>query len=90
MDAIKELRNIDKDDILAALGLQTKRSGAELLLPVLGLFSAGILVGVGIGMLAAPKSGRELRKGLGKQVGDLRQRAMETLGTVEEAASQSH
>jgi len=92
MDAIKELKSIDKDDILAALGLQTKKSAAEYLLPVLGLFSAGILVGVGVGMLVAPKSGRELRESLGKRVEEVRDRAMQTagVGVGEELAGQQH
>jgi len=89
MDAIRELKNIDKDDILAALGLETKKTAAEYLLPVLGLFSAGIVVGVGVGMLFAPKSGRELRESLGKRVEEVRERAMQSAGMGEEVTTGS-
>jgi len=90
MNAIKELKNLDKDDILAALGLQTKRTVTEMIVPVLGLFSAGLLVGVGVGLLVAPRSGRELREDLGKQVANVRDRAMSQVGAGDEATQQSH
>jgi len=64
---LKSLRDMDKDDLLRLIGLQTKRSAAEWLLPSMALFGLGLLVGAGVGVLLAPKPGRELR-------GDLRNR----------------
>jgi hypothetical protein len=63
-DLNKQLRNLDKDDLLELVGLQTRSSGAEWILPTIGAFSAGILVGAGIGLLMAPKPGHELRDDL--------------------------
>ena len=60
----KELRNLDRDDILEMIGLQKKASTASYLAGALGTFGIGILVGAGIGLLMAPKSGRELRENL--------------------------
>jgi hypothetical protein len=60
----KELRNMDRDDILEMIGLQRKASTAGWLAGTLGTFGIGILVGAGIGLLMAPKSGRELRDNL--------------------------
>jgi hypothetical protein len=59
---LKDLRDLDKDDVLAMLGLETKRSTGSVVLGTLGTFGIGILVGAGIGMLLAPKAGRELRE----------------------------
>jgi len=84
VDAFKTLKNLDKDDILAALGLQSSKSAAEYVLPVLGIFSAGILVGIGVGLLAAPKAGEELRREIGRQVNSVRDRAA---NAVEEATA---
>lgn len=64
---LNTLKKMDKDDLLNLIGLETRRSTAEDMLPVLGAFAAGMLVGAGIGLLLAPKPGNELR-------GDLRQR----------------
>ena len=64
---LKSLRDLEKDDLLRLIGLQTKRSTADWLLPSMSLFGLGLLVGAGIGVLLAPKPGREL-------CGDLRQR----------------
>jgi hypothetical protein len=49
------------DAALGALGLQTRRSAADYILPALGLFGVGVLVGAGLGLMFAPKQGRELR-----------------------------
>ena len=61
---LKELRNLDKDDILEMMGLQTKSSTAAVLAGTIGTFAVGLLVGAGLGMLLAPKAGRELRDDL--------------------------
>jgi len=87
METLKELRNLDKDDILAALGLQSKRNAMQMVLPIAGIFGAGVLVGVGVGMLVAPRSGRELRDTLGQQLNTARERAMSAVGTASEEAS---
>lgn len=76
----EKLKGMDKDDFLGLLGLETKRSTAENMVPALALFGVGILVGAGIGLLVAPRPGRELR-------GDIAQRlqsAPETLSRVTE------
>lgn len=59
-DFINELRNMDKNDVLNALGLETRRSSSDMVLPVLGIFTSGLIVGLGAGLLLAPKSGQSL------------------------------
>ncbi|MBX5481154.1 MAG: YtxH domain-containing protein [Myxococcaceae bacterium] len=66
-DIRKQLGNLEKDDILKIFGVEERRSMMDVLLPALGLFGAGLVVGAGIGLLLAPKPGREL-------VGELRSR----------------
>ncbi len=75
---LQDLRNMDKDDFLGLFGLETKRSFTRELLGSLGTFGIGLLVGAGVGLLLAPKAGRELRhdlrtkmrrRGNGAQVG---------------------
>ena len=61
---LKELRKLDKDDILEMMGLQTKTSTSAWLAGTLGTFGVGLLVGAGLGLLLAPKPGRELREDL--------------------------
>jgi gas vesicle protein len=64
MMKLKELRNLDKDDILEMMGLQSKASTGAYLAGALGTFGVGLLVGAGLGLLLAPKAGRELRDDL--------------------------
>lgn len=67
MLSLKDLKKLDRDDVLDLIGLETRRTTAETALPALGIFAAGVLVGVGVGLLIADKPGQQLR-------GDLRQR----------------
>lgn len=67
MLSLKDLKKLDRDDVLDLIGLETRRTTAETALPALGIFAAGLLVGVGVGLLIADKPGQQLR-------GDLRQR----------------
>jgi hypothetical protein len=57
----KNLRNLDKDEILGLLGLETKSSTASWLGGALGMFGIGLLVGAGVALMLAPKAGRDLR-----------------------------
>ncbi|MBI5547077.1 MAG: YtxH domain-containing protein [Deltaproteobacteria bacterium] len=66
---LSDIRNLSKDDLLDALGLQTRRTAMDVVLPGLGLFAAGLLVGAGLGLLLAPKSGTELRADLADRIG---------------------
>ncbi len=72
---MKDIRNLDRDDILRVIGLETRRTATDYVMPALGLFGAGLLVGAGLGLLFAPKSGREIRGELNERVHDMRERA---------------
>lgn len=62
-----KLKNLDKDELLETLGLQSRPSAAEVWLPAIGLLGVGLLVGAGVGLLLAPKSGAQLREDLKKR-----------------------
>ena len=64
MSDIKDLKKMDKDDVLDLLGLETRKGPADWMLPTLGAFSVGLLLGAGLGLLMAPKPGNELRDDL--------------------------
>ena len=73
---LKDLSNLDKDDLLGLLGLEKKDSLPASLATTLGTLGVGLLIGVGIGFMLAPKAGRGLRE-------DIRERlrgAPEVLG----------
>jgi hypothetical protein len=80
-NSTQDLRDLDKDDVLELLGLETRRDTADVLLPVLGAFSVGLLVGAGVGLLIAPKAGSKLR-------GDLRDRLKDGQDALGKAADQ--
>lgn len=71
----RDLRELDRDDLLGYLGLQTRRSSGDWVAPTLAAFGAGVLVGVGVGLLMAPKPGNELRN-------DLRSKLQQGTGTL--------
>jgi hypothetical protein len=55
---------LDKNRLLALFGLRTKRAPGSRVAQTIGTFSVGLLVGVGLGLLLAPKAGRGLRQDL--------------------------
>jgi hypothetical protein len=65
-DGLNSLRNFSGDDILAALGLEKRRSynTAASLVPPIAIFTAGALVGAAAAVLLTPKTGPQLRREL--------------------------
>jgi hypothetical protein len=66
---LKELKNLDADTLLGALGVQRKRGGAWVA-PALGGLFLGAVVGVASALLFAPQSGEELRSALRERMSD--------------------
>lgn len=65
---------INPDNMLHAIGLRRNAEAAALsatLLPALALFGAGLVVGAGVALLTAPKSGRELRDDLSRKAAEI-------------------
>jgi hypothetical protein len=60
------------DDVLARMGLQTRMTTTDFLMPALGLFGAGLVVGAGLGLLFAPRPGHEMRAEIGRRAGNIR------------------
>ena len=56
------------EDMLAALGLEMRRSSSESLFSSLAIFAAGVTVGVAAALLFAPQSGSETRAEIGERV----------------------
>lgn len=77
---LKDLKNLDKDDLLGMMGLEQKGSTAGWLAGTLGTFGIGMLVGAGIALILAPKPGRELRE-------DIRDRLRRAPNDASEAIS---
>ncbi len=76
---LSDIRDLNKDDVLAALGLTSKPSTSEVILGRMSMFGLGLLVGVGAALLLAPKSGEDLREDLGNRLRDLRAGVREKL-----------
>jgi hypothetical protein len=62
--AVKLARRVEFDDVLGVLGMQRRRSVADLILPTIGLISLGAVVGASTALLMAPSSGAKLRQRL--------------------------
>lgn len=83
----RNLRNripdVDKDDLLELVGLESRRSAGDKVVPALAIFGAGVLLGAGLGLLLAQKPGRQLREDLREKLGKA---AEDAKSTVESAA----
>lgn len=65
------ISSIQANDILEKIGLQKVPSTTSYVLPAIGLFGVGMIVGAGLGMLFAPRSGHDLREDIGSKASDL-------------------
>jgi len=86
LKAWKYLNDIDKDDVLEALGLEERTSPWVSTLGTIGIFALGCLVGAGIGLAFAPKSGEEFRNELGER---MKRKADELGGVAQDYANRS-
>jgi hypothetical protein len=59
-------RYVDRDALLRAMGLE-QRSPTGDFLTGLGLFSVGVLVGAGLGLMFAPAAGEQMRQRVGER-----------------------
>lgn len=63
MMSLKDIKKLDRDDLLDLVGLQ-RASSSDWVAPAMTALGVGLLVGVGLGLLLAPKPGAELRNDL--------------------------
>lgn len=63
MMSMRDLKRLDRDDLLEMVGLQ-RSSSNDWVAPALTALGVGLLAGVGLGLLLAPKAGAELRDDL--------------------------
>lgn len=80
---------MNSDDMLARLGLQTRTTSVDFLLPALGIFGVGILVGAGVALTLAPKSGSDFRHDLRESAAKLRERVRRNRDTLQDLESMS-
>lgn len=69
-----------KDELLARIGLQTLAPSSSVLVPTISMFGVGVLVGAGVGLMLAPKTGNELRGELEDKVNKLWKASKRKLG----------
>lgn len=68
------VRHIDPDDLLHRIGLERRRSAMDVVLPALGFFAVGALIGAGVAVLVTPSSGPEVRRKIAKAATDAKGR----------------
>ncbi len=62
-----------KEDIASAVGLQARTSMTVDVATAFAIFSIGMVLGAGLALLFAPKTGQEIRHDLGEKLGEFRQ-----------------
>jgi hypothetical protein len=76
------------DDVLAKLGLQTRMSTRDYMVPALGIFGLGILVGAGIVVMSTPRMRDQLRDRLRRGASKMRDIGEQAREKMEDAAEQ--
>jgi hypothetical protein len=60
-----------KEDVANAVGLQARSSPTGDILAAFGIFGAGIILGAGLALLFAPKTGHEIRHDIAEKMGEM-------------------
>lgn len=76
----------DTEDILSYLGLTTQRSNTDAFAVTAGAFALGLVVGAGVALLYAPRSGRETRRDVGERLTSVKDRVAEAIAPATDAA----
>jgi hypothetical protein len=63
----KKIRNMDRDNFLASIGLERRNVAADVA-GAFGFVLLGCAIGVGLGILLAPKPGSEIREDLNRRI----------------------
>jgi hypothetical protein len=79
---LKDLSDIDPENILRFIGLQRRRSVGGYIATGIGFFSAGLLMGAGAALLLAPKTGRDMREDLRERLRRVPQDAQNIASSV--------
>jgi YtxH-like protein len=72
--SMKKWTGWELDDVLRLASLQRKRSAFGAVAPAVGFTVLGTALGVGVGLMLAPSSGRRLRQDVAERVDQLRER----------------
>ena len=83
---LQDIRDLSKEDALAAIGLAIKPSTGQWLAGTLSIWALGVVVGAAAALLLAPRSGQELREDLTERVKTVRDRATSRASSAVESA----
>jgi hypothetical protein len=79
-DRVNSMKTTSSEDLLAALGLERRRSSVAVVGSYAALLATGMILGAGIALLMAPKSGRALRQEIRIKASDFADRIGERAG----------
>lgn len=65
---LKDIKELDKDKLLAMIGLQIAASTTAKVLSTTALIAVGAVVGAGVALLWAPKPGKQLRRDIRRRL----------------------
>jgi hypothetical protein len=78
-----------REALINAIGLATRRSATAEIASMMSIFGAGLLVGAGLALLFAPKSGEELRRDLGDRLAATQDAANRVVATSLQSSAAS-
>jgi gas vesicle protein len=88
---LRDLKDLDKDDILGLIGLESRSSTGSYLAGIFTTFGIGLLVGAGAALFLAPKPGKELRQDLSSKLSRARDQASAKAASLaEDIASKTY
>ncbi len=85
---LKDMGKTNADNVLKAVGLQTRRPMSRTVFSGAGLVGVGVAVGLGLGMLFAPRRGEQLRREMREKAETMKERMGAYKAKVEQKAEE--
>jgi gas vesicle protein len=83
---LQNIRELTKEDALAAIGLAIRPSAGRWLAGTLSVWGLGVIVGAAAALLLAPRTGQETREDLAERVKTFRDRTSARAASAIESA----
>jgi hypothetical protein len=85
----RSIQGLEMNDVLAPVGLERRRSTLDRVLPAAAWLGLGTILGAGVALLLAPRSGKETRARVTEQLDEAKERVGREIRSMEGAAREA-
>ena len=85
----RSIHDVRMNDVLGLIGLARRRSAVDKVLPAVGWFGLGTVLGAGAALMLAPSSGKQLRARVSHQLDEAKHRVQREVHSLSDSISET-